>query len=165
MRADRDVRSDAGEQTLDKECAEHAIMIYCLKAVSELSSILDIPEEPAYTFARSSPGSKRSVCGLIPQLVEAHNKHYYDKTKGVYVSGPERQVSWASNAWAVIAGIPENQEMAQRALKGAYEMPDSVRGLTPYLHHYVSLPTLWLAPAFTWIAKHRVSVFIALFGG
>jgi alpha-L-rhamnosidase len=140
VRADRDVLTNAGEQTLNKECAEHAIMIYCLKAVSELSSILDIPEEPAYAFARSSPGSKRSVSSLIPQLVEAHNKHYYDESKGVYVSGPECQVSWASNAWAVIAGIPKDQGMAQRALKGAYELPDSVRGLTPYLHHYVSLP-------------------------
>jgi alpha-L-rhamnosidase len=134
---------NTGEQSLDKECAEHAIMIYCLKAISELTTLLEIPQEPAYTFARSSsPERKRSISNLIPELVDAHNRHYYDPTKGVYISGPRGQVSWASNAWAVIAGIPRDQAIAQRALKGAYELPDSVRGLTPYLHHYVSLTTV-----------------------
>jgi alpha-L-rhamnosidase len=120
---------------LEKECAEHAIMIYCLKAVSELASILEIAEEPSYVLGTG--GDSQPLSSLVPKLIEAHNKHYYDAELGVYVSGPERQISWGSNAWAVIAGVPENEAIAQRALKAAYTRPESVQGLTPYLHHYV----------------------------
>jgi alpha-L-rhamnosidase len=126
---------DSGEPKLEKECAEHAIMIYCLKAIAELASLLQVGEEPSYVLGTGS--ESQPISTLVPKLIEAHNKHYYDRELGVYVSGPEKQISWGSNAWAVIAGVPESKDIAQRALKAAYTRPESVQGLTPYLHHYV----------------------------
>lgn len=97
--------------------------------------MLGIEAEPAYSLGT---GNERiPISTLIPRLIEANNKHYYDSELGVYISGPGQQISWGSNAWAVIAGIPRTKEIAQRALRGAYERPESVQGLTPYLHHYV----------------------------
>ena len=110
-------------------------MIYCLKAILELASILEIEQEPSYILGTGKDNEGLST--LVPKLIKAHNEHYYDADLGVYVSGPERQISWGSNAWAVIAGIPETQEIAQKAIKAAYTRPESVQGLTPYLHHYV----------------------------
>lgn len=55
----------------------------------------------------------------------------------MFVSGDKDQISWASQAWAVLAGVTEGDE-AKVALRKAYE-EGGVEGVTPYLHHYVSL--------------------------
>lgn len=110
-------------------------MIYCLKAIVELASLLKISVAPM----RISPNSEAiDIATVIDRLTLAYKKHYYDAELGAFVSGPERQLSWAAASWAVIAGIPENEEQAAKAMRLAYETPSSVKGMTPYLHHYVS---------------------------
>lgn len=109
-------------------------MIYCLKAVLELSQLLHI-DPPRFDICGRSDQPLESI---IESLVNAHRLHYYHAQRGVFVSGIERQISWAGNAWAVLAGVPETMEQSQEALRVAYEDPDSIVGMTPYLHHYVS---------------------------
>lgn len=110
-------------------------MIYCLKAVLELSQLLQV-DPPRFDIGGKTDQPLESI---IDSLVNAHRLHYYDAQKGVFMSGGiGRQISWAGNAWAVLAGVPETVEQSQKALRVAYEDPDSIVGMTPYLHHYVS---------------------------
>lgn len=110
-------------------------MIYCLKATQTLADLLEV-ESPVFTL----PGAEaESISSIVDKLTSAHRKHYYDAQRQVFVSGKDRQISWAANSWAVLAGVPESQEVAAKAMQIAYEAEDSCPGLTPYLHHYVSL--------------------------
>lgn len=112
-------------------------MIFCLKSLSKLSALLSLPT-PTYIIPASKSLQKANLDDIVSTLIAAHNKNYYDAVQGVYVSGDEKQISWAGNAWAVIAGIPESKEVSQKAMKAAYENPATIKGQTPYLHHYVS---------------------------
>lgn len=71
-------------------------------------------------------------------MTVASLEHHFDPFLQVFVSGPQRQVSWASQAWAVIAGVPRSKEQGAEALRRAYENDTAVVGNTPYVHHYVS---------------------------
>lgn len=126
-----------GQPTLDKESSEHAIMIYCLKATQELAQLLDL-DAPSFILPDSA--SSVTLTTVIKKLTRAHRQHYFDGSRGVFVSGPDRQVSWAANAWAVLAGVPESREVAAKAMQETYAMEDAITGMTPYLHHYVSMP-------------------------
>jgi hypothetical protein len=60
---------------------------------------------------------------------------YFDAAQGVFVSGPKRQVSWATQAWMVLSGIATKEEGAA-ALRAVRGRKDAVRPGAPYLYHY-----------------------------
>lgn len=111
-------------RTLDKQAPEQAIILYGLKATLQLGEKL----------------GKGGETGFIPELVSrmetAARKHLWDEAQGLFVSGPDRQVSWASQAWMVLAGVPA-PEQARRALLNAMASPAAEKPATPYLHHYM----------------------------
>jgi len=74
---------------------------------------------------------------IIDKLTQAARAHLYDASRGVFVSGRKKQISWASNAWAVMAGVPTDKEEAAHALEVAYKDAGSIIANTPYLHHYL----------------------------
>jgi hypothetical protein len=109
-------------------------MIFCLKAIVELGLILEI-EIPPMQLTAEAPSLPVNV--IVDKLTAALKTHYYDAEKETFVSGPDRQISWAAASWAVLAGVADNKEQAAKAMRVAYEDPASVKALTPYLHHYV----------------------------
>ena len=72
----------------------------------------------------------------IERMVAAARKHYWDASRRVFVSGPNRQVSWGSQAWMAISGVSSRRESAD-AMRTAVADPNAVRPVTPYLYHYV----------------------------
>jgi alpha-L-rhamnosidase len=79
---------------------------------------------------------------LADNLVLTARKNLFDAELCVFVSGESKQVSWASNAWAIIAGLHEGEEHGARILKAAYNYDKAVKAVTPYLHHYVGIFSL-----------------------
>ena len=66
----------------------------------------------------------------------AQAKYWYDRERYLFVSGVKRQISWASQVWAVLAGIVEGPD-AVACLDAAADCPDIVPMVTPYMmHHY-----------------------------
>ncbi len=110
--------------TLDRACAMQAIYIYGLKRVSELAlrlgKVSEISDYP----------------GRIAAMENASLKTFYEARSGVFVSGPDRQVSLASQAWMTIADIGSKGRQA-KALRIALQGAQTVRPRTPYLNHYV----------------------------
>lgn len=111
-------------RTLDKQAPEHAVVLVGLKATWRLAEKL----------------GRRDEVGFIPEVVarmeQAARTQLWDEAQGVFVSGPKREVSWASQAWMTLAGVP-TPEQAQRALSGVLNNPAAVKPVTPYMHHYV----------------------------
>ncbi len=63
-------------------------------------------------------------------------RHLFDKRKGLFISGPQRQVSWASQAWLILAGVVEKQQ-AIRILQDVAADPNAIKPASPYGWHYV----------------------------
>ena len=109
---------------LDKQAAEHAIVLYGLRATLKLAEKLGKAREAAF------------ISEVIARMEAAARKHLWDESLGLFVSGPKREVSWASQAWMVLAGVP-SPEQAKRAMSGVMRNPGAKRPVTPYMHHYV----------------------------
>jgi hypothetical protein len=111
-------------RTLDKQAPEHAIVLCGLKATLKLAGKLGKAGEAAF------------ISKIIPLMEAAAHKHLWDDSLGMFVSGPKREVSWASQAWMVLAGVP-SPEQAKRAMSGVMRHATAEKPVTPYMHHYV----------------------------
>lgn len=130
----REVADVAGHEELEKSCAEHCVTIFGLRSLLQLSEELSMP-----TPSLPTPFSSSAIPlpDLIDRLVESARQAYYSPSAKCFVSGPSSQISWGSNAWAIMASVPPSQEIAAECLRTAYSHPDAIRGNTPYLHHYM----------------------------
>lgn len=108
---------------LDKQTSVQGIMIFALKHTYELAKALGKEKELAH------------VPALIKKLTDAARKNLYDKKLGLFISGPSRQISYASQAWMVLSGVASQTE-GQKALLAAQTNPVAVRPGAPYLVHY-----------------------------
>jgi hypothetical protein len=110
---------------LDRTAAMHSIYVYCLRRSVELAA------------KAGDPATAAQYQQLVARMTAAGRSAFYDATRRLFVSGPRRQLSWASPAWAAIAGIATPEEGAA-ALLAVAKMPDAVRPGAPYLYHYVA---------------------------
>jgi alpha-L-rhamnosidase len=111
---------------LDRTAAMQGLMIYAGRQLVELARMTgnaaDVVEYPALL-------DKMSAAGYVA---------YYDKAQKVCVSGPERQVSWASQAWMTLGGLLPKDEAAGALRRGVIEDTTSVQPSTAYLYHHVA---------------------------
>lgn len=70
------------------------------------------------------------------KMIKAARKHLYDKKCGVFVSGPDLQVSVLAQTWMIKAGVL-NQEEGRRAIRTALADGSTVMPGTPYGTHYL----------------------------
>jgi hypothetical protein len=111
-------------RTLDKQAPEHGAVLFGLKATLTLAEKLGKEKEVAF------------IPAAIAKMEEAARKHLWDESLGLFISGPKREISWASQAWLVLAAVPM-REQAQRAMKGVMAHAGAEKPVTPYMHHYI----------------------------
>jgi len=111
-------------KTLDHQAPEHAVVLYGLKATLKLAEKLGKTDEAAF------------IGKVIPLMEAAAQKNLWDEKQGMFVSGPKWEISWASQAWMVLAGVP-SPEQAKRAMSGVMHCAKADKPVTPYMHHYV----------------------------
>ena len=109
---------------LDRTAAMHGVFIYGLNYARQLAEKAGAGREAA------------RYQDMIATMTEAARAKFRDARQRVFVSGPRRQVSLASQAWMALSGIASREE-AQTALRTASAMPDAVKPGAPYLYHYV----------------------------
>jgi len=73
---------------------------------------------------------------LIAKMTKAAHKNLYDSRQAVFISGRDRQISYASQAWVVLSGVATKSEGA-KALQLLPHMSNVVYPGAPYLYHYV----------------------------
>jgi hypothetical protein len=111
---------------LDKAASMQGVIVYALRRVYELAQMIDTEKEVAH------------YPQLIDKMVKAGRDTYYDATRGVCVSGPSRQISWASQAWMVLSGCMDAKESAIALRKAVLENKTAIRPTTAYLYHHVT---------------------------
>lgn len=112
-------------QDLDRTASIHAVLIFCLRKTMALALALGHTE--------AAEGYRLQ----IDAMVWAAQTHFFDAEQGVYVSGPHKQVSWASQAWMAVAGVHASQTQGAEAIRKAMANPAAIRPVTPYLYHYM----------------------------
>lgn len=109
---------------LDKQAALQGVVIWAYKNTYELAKMIGKENEVA------------ELPAIIKKMTDATHKNLYDKTAGIFVSGKDKQVSYASQAWMVLSGVASKAEGAT-ALGKLPTMQNVVYPGTPYLYHYV----------------------------
>ncbi|MCI2255766.1 sugar hydrolase [Domibacillus sp. PGB-M46] len=112
------------QEGLNKQAPSQAVLIYVLKQAIHLADVLHTPEKPM-------------LASRLRDAVEAAKQFLWDEQQQFFISGADRQVSWASHVWMVLADIlpkEENQALLNRLLTA----DEAVGMATPYMyHHYV----------------------------
>lgn len=108
---------------LNKQAGAQAVYIYAEKALVRLMK--ELHKDVAEYEKDISLKSVKAV------------EHFYDKEQGLFVSGEQRQVSFATNVWYVLAEIFDEHENAE-LLNRLKNCQNAVKPVTPYMmHHYV----------------------------
>lgn len=108
---------------LNKQAGAHAILIYTLKQGAGLARRL------------GESGLAEAWRADAERLSRAALERLWDGELGFFVSGEQRQVSWASQVWFALAGVFDRQQNAA-LLERLIEAGPGVRMVTPYLYHY-----------------------------
>jgi len=109
---------------LDRNAAIQGLLIYAWQATAQLARRIGRTAEAAEYEAQTA------------RMIAAARRTYWDAARAVFLSGPQRQLSWASQAWMAIAGVSSRPESAQ-AMRTALADPAAIKPVTPYLYHYV----------------------------
>lgn len=109
---------------LDMNTLMQGAMIFGLDQTYELARMLGTEDEVS-----DWPGISR-------KMRNAARRDMFDRERGVFVSGPDRQVSALAQAWMIKAGAIKNRQ-ARKAIENALAMPEIVMPGTPYATHYL----------------------------
>ena len=108
---------------LNKQAALLGVYLYSLRAGQRIAALLADPVLSVLE-ARWEAGA------------EAARARFWDPEADCFVSGQEKQVSWASQIWMILGGACAGAEA--RALLERMEQKTALGMVTPYLyHHYV----------------------------
>ena len=109
---------------LEKECAEHGVVVYSLIRTLALARRLGLENEVA------------DYPALIARFQEAGRKKWFDSARGYFIDNG--QLSWAAQIWAANAEMlpaPEIRELLKRLLSD----PDAVLPGGPFLYNQMIL--------------------------
>ncbi len=109
---------------LDKQAALQGVVIWAYKNTYELAKMLGKENEVV------------DLPAIIKKMTAATHKNLYDKATGVFISGKNKQVSYAWQAWMVLSGVATKTEGAA-ALRKLPAMQNVIYPGAPYLYHYV----------------------------
>lgn len=111
------------KEGLDKQTAIQGIIIMTMKDTYELAKMLGKQNEVA------------ELPALIDKMTQAAKTQLYDSEKAYFISGKDKQVSYASQAWMILSGVAD-KATGQKALQNAANYDKVVKPGGPYLMHY-----------------------------
>lgn len=107
---------------LNKQAAAQAILLFSIKQAEELAEILGRTQE------------KELLKEKAKKVKNAALEYLWDEKAGFFISGEDRQISWASQIWFAISGV-FSQEKTRDLLVNLENKNPSIGLTTPYMHH------------------------------
>jgi hypothetical protein len=111
-------------EMLDRQTALHGVALYSLERLAQLGERLGHQDDADRLRERAE------------RLWSVVQQQLWDADRGLFVSGPQRQVSWASQVWMIL-GAPMECERGRRLFEMLEQVPGAIRPITPYLYHHV----------------------------
>lgn len=109
---------------LNKQAPAQGVLIYCMKKGLLLAQALRLDEEAQF------------IGNSIQYVSQAALNHLWDDDRGYFVSGEEKQISWASQVWMVLADIMDKDRNAD-LMKRLLNNNQAVKPVTPYMYHHI----------------------------
>ncbi len=109
---------------LDKQAAIQGMIIYSLKSTVCLAKKLN--KEKEIEFIKET----------IDTMSQASRGYLWDSALNLFISGKKKQISWASQAWMILAGLFDPSQ-GKTILLNLFKDNEYVRPVTPYLYHYI----------------------------
>lgn len=110
-------------QELNKQAATQGVLIYTMKQAKELAAALNHEQ---HAFLKQK----------IEELTAAAMEHLWDGKQGYFISGSGRQISWASQIWLVLAGVPSQAQSVELLGRLLADRP-GIPLTTPYMMHHL----------------------------
>lgn len=108
---------------LNKQAGAQAVLIYTLKQAKCMAQWLkDTAKVQMYDT-------------MIKTTTKGALDHLWDEEKGFFVSGAQKQISWASQVWFALANVFDKEKNAQLLEHLMVVNPD-IRMVTPYMYHH-----------------------------
>lgn len=111
------------KEGLNKQASAHAIYVYSLNAAIELANIL------GKETIKDELETERRLC------IEAAMKYLWNDEKEIFVSGEEKQISYASQVWMTLAEVV-NKEEGSKLLCRIIDIEPEMGMVTPYMNHH-----------------------------
>lgn len=110
---------------LNSQAASLAILIYSIRYGIRLAKYMGDTDRIDLLQKKEEELKKSAV------------EHFWDEEQQMFVSGEERQISWATQIWMILARVfpkEKNRELILRTI----EVNPRIRMVTPYMyHHYI----------------------------
>ena len=106
---------------LNKQASAQGIYLYCVRAAIEVAQILDDSKKVVWLI--SDYERKKKAAALL-----------WDEEKRCYISGSDRQISWASQIWMILGGALDVLE-GGKLLNRLEHMNGVEKMVTPYMYH------------------------------
>lgn len=110
---------------LHKEASMQAVIIYSARRTAALARRL------------GRTGEADALESAAEVLSEAAREGLRDPATGLYLSGPDRQRSWCTQAWMVLAGVTQSSAEGSALFDALADVPEAVQPAGPYLWHHV----------------------------
>ncbi len=107
---------------LNKQAGAQGIYLYCLQAAIELAQALGKTEELPRLRAEQQAKTQAAL------------RFLWDEEKQLFVSGAEKQLSWASQVWMVLGGAVTGARAAA-LLERLPTCMEALEMVTPYMYH------------------------------
>ncbi|MGF6352828.1 alpha-L-rhamnosidase [Paenibacillus sp. 4624] len=112
-------------EQLNKQAGAQAILIYGMKRGQWIARELGLSVE------------EKQIELQVQQAEQATLQYLWDEEQGFFISGKERQVSWASQVWMILAEVID-ADAAWPLLQRLMKHNEAIQMNTPYMmHHYV----------------------------
>lgn len=108
---------------LNKQAGAQAVLIYTVKQSKKMAGWL------------GDAAGAEEYEAVVRRLTEAALDHLWDEKLGLFVSGADRQVSWPSQVWFLLANVFDRAGNG-RLLDRLLEVDPDRRMVTPYMYHY-----------------------------
>ena len=93
--------------------------------------------QSAIAIAQELRENRDAEClkGTYEVYRKAAKAYFYDEKKGLFVSGENRQISYASQVWLILGGVVDSEE-GLRILHNVAADREALEMVTPYMYHY-----------------------------
>ena len=108
---------------LNKQAGAQAVLLYCMRYGMKLAQ--EMKDEKTNLWLEK----EMEMCR------EAAISEFWDEKQNVFVSGKERQISWATQVWMVLAEV-FNTEKNKELILHTVDLNPEIRMVTPYMYHH-----------------------------
>lgn len=108
--------------TLNKQAAAQFVYIFSLK---KLVALMEILGETEFISEINEDIERKSKAAI---------DYFYDSDKKIFTSGEEKQISYATQSWAVIAEVLSEEENRE-VLQAVNNDENALKMVTPYMNH------------------------------